>query len=133
MYNKVLEYNLLIYIHIVVLNIINGNFRLVRSWQKSPRPIGARILSVPFRSHSKPHTKAQLEWPKRLTQLDNQLYIRRETCSFIREWNGVYVSVSYSLIFLEHIHINWLSDNTSWAWISPHQGTHSCSQILKLT
>ena len=30
-------------------------------------------------SHSKPHTRAQLEWPKRLAQLDNQLYIRRET------------------------------------------------------
>ena len=30
-------------------------------------------------SHSKPHTKAQLEWPKRLAQLDNQLYIKKET------------------------------------------------------
>ena len=27
---------------------------------------------------SKPHTKAQLEWPKRLVELDNQLYLRRE-------------------------------------------------------
>ena len=25
------------------------------------------------------HTRAQFEWPKRLAQLDNQLYIRRET------------------------------------------------------
>ena len=36
MYNKVLGYNLLIdlecnYVHIVVLNIINGNFGLVKS------------------------------------------------------------------------------------------------------
>ena len=36
-------------------------------------------LFVPFWSHSKAHTKAQLEWPKRLVQLDNQLNIRRET------------------------------------------------------
>ena len=62
-----------------VLNIINGNFRLVRSWQKSLRPIGARVLFVPFWSHSKLYIRAQLEWPKRLTQLDNQFYIRRET------------------------------------------------------
>ena len=36
MYNKVLGYNLLIrlecnYIYIVILNIINGNFRLIKS------------------------------------------------------------------------------------------------------
>ena len=33
---------------IVVLNIVNGNFRLVKSWQKSPRPIRANVLLVPF-------------------------------------------------------------------------------------
>ena len=33
------------------------------------------VLFVPFWSHSKSHTKAQLEWPKRLVQLDNQLYV----------------------------------------------------------
>ena len=51
--NRVWGYNLLIrprmqLIYIVVLNIINGNFGLVKSWQKSPRPIGARVLFVPF-------------------------------------------------------------------------------------
>ena len=46
MYNKVLGYNLLIYI--VVLNIINGNFGVVKSLQKSPRLIGAGVLFVPF-------------------------------------------------------------------------------------
>ena len=67
------------YIYIVVLNIINGNFGFVKSWQKGSKPIGASVLFVPFWSHSKPHTKAQLEWPERLVQLDNQLYLRRET------------------------------------------------------
>ena len=57
----------------MVLNIINGNFELVKSEQKNPRPIDARILVVPFWSHFKPHTKTQLEMPKRLAQLDNQL------------------------------------------------------------
>ena len=32
----------------VVLNIINGNFGLVKSWQKGPKPIGARVLFVLF-------------------------------------------------------------------------------------
>ena len=57
----------------MVLNIINGNFGLVKSWQKSPRPIGASVLFVLFWSHSEPYIKAQLEWPKRLSQLNNQL------------------------------------------------------------
>ena len=30
-------------------------------------------LFVPFWSHFKPYTKSQLEWSKRLAQLDNQL------------------------------------------------------------
>ena len=63
--------------------------------------------------HSKPHTKAQLEWPKRLSQLDNQLYIRRETyriwqCIVMYE-NRVYVSVSHSLI-LPRTHAYKLSE-----------------------
>ena len=32
----------------------------------------------PFWSHSKPHTKTQLERPNRPTQLDNQLVIKGE-------------------------------------------------------
>ena len=32
----------------MVLNIINGNFGLVKSWQKGPKPIGASVLFVPF-------------------------------------------------------------------------------------
>ena len=39
-----------------------------------------------------------MEWPKRLAQLDNQLYIRRETYRVLREWNVVYVSVGHSII-----------------------------------
>ena len=31
---------------------------------------------VPYWSHSKPHIRAQLEWPKRLAQVDNQLDTR---------------------------------------------------------
>ena len=34
--------------YIMVLNIINCNFGLVKSWQISPKPIGARILFVPL-------------------------------------------------------------------------------------
>ena len=37
------------------------------------------LETCPFWSHSKPHTKTQLKWPKRIVQLDNQLYIKRET------------------------------------------------------
>ena len=53
MFNKVLGYDLLIkprvyYIYIVVLNIINGNFGLVKSWQIILKPIGVRVLFVPF-------------------------------------------------------------------------------------
>ena len=130
----------------MVLNIINGNFGLAKSWQKSLKPIGARVLFVPFWSHSKPHTKAQLEWPKRLVQLDNQLDIRGEAYRILRdmivEWNGVYVSVSHSLIllwkligrahFLGASGIGWRlkvfpSSSNICFWISPHQGTLSCS------
>ena len=57
-------------------------------------------------SHSNLHTKAQLERPNRLSQLDNQLVIKGETYRilFLREsslWNDVYVrvkSLDYSLL-----------------------------------
>ena len=32
------------YIYIVVLNIVNGNFGFVKSWQRNPRPIGVSVL-----------------------------------------------------------------------------------------
>ena len=95
----------------MVLNIINDNFGLVKSWQKSLRPIGARVLFIPFWSHSKSHTKAQLERPKRLAQLNNQLCGEKHT-KFLRTWNGVYVSVRLSFILPR---TNWLRDHTSWA------------------
>ena len=84
MYNKVLGYNLLIRSKMKLylysgIKYNNGNFGLVKSWQKGPKSIGASVLFVLFWSHSKPHIKTQLEWPKRLAQLDNQLYLRRET------------------------------------------------------
>ena len=47
---RVLGYNLLIrprvqlYFYSGTFYIINGNFGLVKSWQISPRPIGARAL-----------------------------------------------------------------------------------------
>ena len=45
----------------MTLNIINGNFELVKSWQISLRPIGTRVLFVPFGPiYLKPQTKAQL-------------------------------------------------------------------------
>ena len=87
---------------IVVLNIINGNFGLVKSWQTSPMPIRARVLFVSFWFHSKPHTKTQLERPKRPAQLDNQLNTKGETYKIliwyiIVKW-CVCVSVSHTLI-----------------------------------
>ena len=80
----------------MVLNIINGNLWLVKCWQKSPRPIRASVLLVPF--GPTPHTKAQFERLNRPAQLDNQLVIKGETyiILFLREtslWNGVYVWV----------------------------------------
>ena len=70
MYYKVLGYNLLIRLRLQLysysgMNIINDNFGLVKSWQKSLMSIGAIVLFVPFWSYSKPHTKSQLEWPKK--------------------------------------------------------------------
>ena len=102
----------------MVLNIINGNFGLVKSWQKSSRFIGANVLFVLFWSHSKPHSKTQLEWPKRLAQLDNQLDIKGETyrilirhycemmcmCvshSFILPWTDWENTLSWALVELE--------------------------------
>ena len=49
--------------------------RVDRNVQNLLELVSYLSLLVPF----KPHTKAQLEWPKRLAQLDNKLYIRRET------------------------------------------------------
>ena len=137
----------------MVLNIINGNFGLVKSWQKSPRPIGTRVLFVPFWSYSKPYTKAQLEMLKRLAQLDNQLKGEKYTkfWNVNMKWCCMWVldTLSFSL---EQINRNYLKDHTSWAqvelewrlevfsrtsdlwfWNSPHQGTLSYSWILKFT
>ena len=53
-YIRVLGYNLLIrpkvqlYFHSGTCYIINSNFRLVKSWQISLRPIGARALLIPL-------------------------------------------------------------------------------------
>ena len=101
----------------MILNIINDNFGLVKNWQKSPRPIGANVLFVPSWSHSKPHTKTQLEMPKRLAQLDNQLLGEKHT-EFLEQqdtWIGMYVSVGDSFILSRTYTYNWLRDNTSWA------------------
>ena len=53
MYNKVLGYNLLIRPRVQLylysgIKLINSNFGIVKSWQKSPRPIGASVLLVSF-------------------------------------------------------------------------------------
>ena len=40
---------------------------------------------VSYWSHSKPHTKAQLERPNRLAQLDNQLNIKGETYRILKD------------------------------------------------
>ena len=125
----------------MVLNIINGNFGLVKSWQKSLRPIGASVLFVPFWSHSKPHTKAQLKRPKRPVQLDNQLYGEKHIDFLEHTWKGVcecWTFIHSLLNKLIETELEWrlkLFSRTSnlWFWISPHQGTLSCSYILKLT
>ena len=87
-----------------------GNFELVKSWQKNPRPIGASVLFVLFWSHSKPHTKAQLKRPKRLAQSDNQLLGEKHTefCNNNKvhdlECMWELDSLSFSL---EHTHITY--------------------------
>ena len=136
----------------MVLNIINGNFGLVKSWQKSPRPIGASILLVhfgPIPSYTlKPNRPAQLERPNRPAQLDNQLVIKGEIyiILFLREtslWNGVYVWVKlfdYSPLetdwvttLLEcKVELEWKlkvfpSTSNLLFWISPHQDMLFCS------
>ena len=109
---------------------------------------------VSFWSDSKPHIKAQLERPNRPTQLDNQLVIKgRNIQKFIlREsslWSGVYVRVKpldYSLLETDwettllrrKVELEWRLEvfprtSNLLFWISPHQGTLSYSQILKIT
>ena len=109
---------------------------------------------VSYWSHSKPHTKAQLERPNRPAQLDNQLVIKGETYRilFLREsslWNDVYVRVKpldYSLLETDwettllgrKVELEWrlkVFPRTSnlLFWILPHQGMLYCSQILKIT
>ena len=51
---------------------------LLRVNRKAQDPLES-VLFVPFWSHFKPHTKAQLERPNRPAQLDNQLVIKGET------------------------------------------------------
>ena len=50
---------------------------LLRVNRKAQDPLES-VLFVPFWSHFKPHTKAQLERPNRPAQLDNQLVIKGE-------------------------------------------------------
>ena len=52
------------YIYIVVLNIVNGNFGLVKSSQKNPRPIGASVLLVSFGLTPSHTLKPNWESPK---------------------------------------------------------------------
>ena len=52
---------------------------LSRVDRKAQSPLELESYLFPFGSHSKPHTKTQLERPKRLAQLDNQLDIKGET------------------------------------------------------
>ena len=101
----------------MVLNIINGNFGLVKSWQKSPRPIGVSVLFVPFWSHSKPYTRAQLERPKRLAQSDNQLQGEKHT-KFRKNMKWfVYECWTLSNFLSWANSYNWLRDHTSWALV----------------
>ena len=44
-----------LYFHSGTCYIINGNFWPVKSWQISPRPIGARALLVPLDSSYAKH------------------------------------------------------------------------------
>ena len=43
------------------------------------REVQGPLELVSYWSHSKPHTKARLERPNRLAQLDNQLVVKGET------------------------------------------------------
>ena len=65
---------------------------------KKPKAHWASVIIVPFWSHSKPHTKTQLEWPKRLVQLDNQLQGEKHT-EFLKENKIVCMWVLDTLLF----------------------------------
>ena len=52
---------------------------LSRVDKKVQGPLELESYLFPFWSHSKPHTKAQLERPNRPTRLDNQIVIKGET------------------------------------------------------
>ena len=71
---------------------------------------------VSYWSHSKPHTKAQLERPKRLAQLDNQICEEKHT-EFLWTWNGVCECWTLSLILSWTNSHYWLRDHTSWALV----------------
>ena len=66
---------------------------------------------VSYWSHSKPHTRAQLEMPKMLAQLENQTCGEKHTKFY--DYEMVYVSVGHSLILSwTNLHY-WLRDHTS--------------------
>ena len=56
---------------------------LSRGDRKTQGPLELVSYLFSFWSYSKPQTKAQLEWPKKLTLLDNQLDTKGETYRFI--------------------------------------------------
>ena len=136
----------------MILNIINGNFGLVKSWQKNPKPIGAIVLFVPFGLTPSHILKPNWNDQKRVARLDNQLYIRKETYKISYRMKWCVCECKPLLFSLEHMRVNWLRDHSSWAkvefeWrlkvfpstsnilflISPHQGTLSYFKILKFT
>ena len=93
----------------MVSNIVNGNFGLVKSWRKSPRPIGASVLLVPF-GPTPSHILGRniqnfikaFSWDFSLSLFMRVLIRNEMVCMWV-------LDTHYSLLG------NWLRDYTSWA------------------
>ena len=105
----------------MVLNIVNGNFKLVKSWQKSPRPIGASVLLVIFGPTPSHTLKPNWKGPKRLAQLDNWLDTKGKTyrilCvrNIIEKWcRWVYVTLKFFLCNQLRVYTSWVLVELEW-------------------
>ena len=99
----------------MVLNIVNGNFGLVKSWQKSPRPVGASVLFVPFGPTLSHTLKPNWKGPKRLAQLDNWLDTKGKTYKILCVRNIIVKWCMWVYVTLKFFLCNQLRVHTSWA------------------
>ena len=96
----------------MVLNIVTGNFGLVKSWKKSPRPIGASVLLVPF-DPTPSHTLK----PNRSAQLDSWLDTKGKTYRILLVRNIIVKWCRWVYVALKFFLCNQLRVHTSWALV----------------